>query len=183
MIKETPIEKLAKDNVDLVTFFNDHIAGCKPGVGKLVRATVCPFHDDTDPSFHYWEKIHGFRCFGCGVTGDVIKLYQLYCEQYLGKKYTRVEAAKALLDMYKIEYGEIENAESANIFEQYRNEYIKRGTFRPKRGMMDINQFREQNREIMNIEDIDERIAYYNILDRRAALVIAGYVENSGTER
>ena len=49
--------------------------------------------------------------------------------------------------------------------------------------MMDINQFREQNRKIMNIEDIDERIAYYNILDRRAALVIAGYVENSGTER
>jgi hypothetical protein len=39
----------------------------------------CPFHQDNDPSFHIFED--GFKCFGCGESGDSItfisKLYNL----------------------------------------------------------------------------------------------------------
>lgn len=30
----------------------------------------CPFHNDSNPSFHVYHEDNKFKCFGCGVTGD-----------------------------------------------------------------------------------------------------------------
>ncbi len=40
--------------------------------------TSCPMpnHDDSNPSFGVNEESNLYNCFGCGVTGDVIKLVQ-----------------------------------------------------------------------------------------------------------
>ena len=184
-MKETPIEKLAKEKVDFIDYFNNHIAGCKPGVGKLGKATICPFHDDTDPSFHYWDKIKGFRCFGCGATGDVIRAYQLHSKLYHNRVYSRVAAAKALLDMYKIDYSALEEDvtdKEKSIFELYKKEYLELTDFRPKKGVMTLIEFKYHNHNIINDmedEDIEVRIQYFDILDRRAALVLGDYVENT----
>ena len=37
--------------------------------------TLCPFHDEKTPSFTLTEG-KGFKCFGCGISGGSIKLYQ-----------------------------------------------------------------------------------------------------------
>jgi len=44
---------------------------------------VCPFHDDRNPSLHVYED-GGFKCFGCGVAGDVLDFvgYYLFGPQY-----------------------------------------------------------------------------------------------------
>ena len=38
----------------------------------------CPFHDDTKPSFSVSAKGQYFHCFGCGISGDVIRFLELY---------------------------------------------------------------------------------------------------------
>jgi DNA primase len=38
---------------------------------------LCPFHGEKTPSFHVFDK-GNFKCFGCGVGGDVIKFVELY---------------------------------------------------------------------------------------------------------
>lgn len=38
---------------------------------------LCPFHGEKTPSFHVYDK-GLFKCYGCGVGGDVIKFIELY---------------------------------------------------------------------------------------------------------
>jgi DNA primase len=38
---------------------------------------LCPFHGEKTPSFHVYDK-GLFKCYGCGVGGDVIKFVELY---------------------------------------------------------------------------------------------------------
>ena len=39
---------------------------------------LCPFHGEKTPSFHVYGDKGFFKCFGCGVGGDVIKFVELY---------------------------------------------------------------------------------------------------------
>ena len=39
---------------------------------------ICPFHNDTDASFHVYESEPHFHCYGCGAHGDIIKFYEMY---------------------------------------------------------------------------------------------------------
>lgn len=38
---------------------------------------LCPFHADRNPSFYVFRDIQRFKCFGCGVNGDVFDYWQL----------------------------------------------------------------------------------------------------------
>lgn len=44
--------------------------------GRVHRAR-CPFHQEKTPSFTVWADSQNFKCFGCGVGGDVFKFIQL----------------------------------------------------------------------------------------------------------
>jgi DNA primase len=39
---------------------------------------LCPFHGEKTPSFNVNEERRTFKCFGCGLGGDVIKFIELY---------------------------------------------------------------------------------------------------------
>lgn len=42
------------------------------------RKTICPFHEDTNPSLAVHIEKGAFKCFSCGAKGgDVIAFYQL----------------------------------------------------------------------------------------------------------
>ena len=55
-------------------------------VGRLVHlrhsgkswSGLCPFHKETDGSFHVYEDSAHFICFGCGAKGDIITFYEKY---------------------------------------------------------------------------------------------------------
>jgi DNA primase len=51
---------------------------------------LCPFHGEKTPSFNVNEDRRTFKCFGCGVGGDVIKFIELY------EKITFPEAVRQL---------------------------------------------------------------------------------------
>lgn len=64
---------------------------------KLERSGVnfkacCPFHSEKTPSFFVQEQIQRYRCFGCGVSGDVIDFVQNY------ESISFYEALKSLAD-------------------------------------------------------------------------------------
>ena len=39
--------------------------------GKSLKG-ICPFHPDKNPSFFVWPESNRWKCFGCGLGGDVI---------------------------------------------------------------------------------------------------------------
>lgn len=46
----------------------------RAGTGKHVG--LCPFHNEKTPSFSVDDRFQSFRCFGCGVHGDIIGYVQ-----------------------------------------------------------------------------------------------------------
>jgi len=46
--------------------------------GKTARRQffLCPLHDESTASFCWYKKQNKWWCFGCGIGGDVIDLYQ-----------------------------------------------------------------------------------------------------------
>lgn len=48
--------------------------GLKP-MGKRLR--VCPFHADSSPSLSLNDELALFKCFGCEVSGNIIKFYAM----------------------------------------------------------------------------------------------------------
>ncbi|MEE9443221.1 MAG: CHC2 zinc finger domain-containing protein [candidate division Zixibacteria bacterium] len=52
-------------------------------IGQHVRLDsrlwgLCPFHKDNNPSFHVHKAGQFFKCFGCGIGGDVFKFLILF---------------------------------------------------------------------------------------------------------
>ena len=57
--------EIVKDSVDIVDVAKHY------GISvNRYKKVLCPFHNDTNPSMSF--KRQGFRCFACGVHGDVI---------------------------------------------------------------------------------------------------------------
>ena len=42
--------------------------------GSNLMTGICPFHEDTDPSFTIYLNSNSFYCFGCHIGGDSIAL-------------------------------------------------------------------------------------------------------------
>ncbi|MGL5440683.1 MAG: DNA primase [Filifactoraceae bacterium] len=64
-----------KDKNNIVDVIRSYI-GLTGGNGRY--KAVCPFHNEKTPSFSVNETLQLFKCFGCGVGGDVIKFVQDY---------------------------------------------------------------------------------------------------------
>ncbi len=68
-------EKLSelKNAVDIVEVISEYLPLKK--AGKRYKA-LCPFHPDTAPSFYVSGDRQSYKCFGCGMSGDVISFLQ-----------------------------------------------------------------------------------------------------------
>lgn len=62
-----------KDAVDPVALISSYVPLQRRGTRHVGR---CPFHDDRTPSFHVSPEGF-FKCFGCGVGGDVLRFVEL----------------------------------------------------------------------------------------------------------
>jgi DNA primase len=59
--------------IDIASFIGEYVPLRKRG-NDLVG--LCPFHNEKTPSFHVHPDRGFFKCFGCGVAGDVISFIQ-----------------------------------------------------------------------------------------------------------
>lgn len=102
---------------NLFDYYDRFIKPLKPefqkyslGTSKLV---LCWFkdHEDVNPSMGFINDRHHkggkiYHCFGCGRTGNVIRLHQIIQAQYYDKKITEEEACKELAQLFNIPLGE-----------------------------------------------------------------------------
>ncbi len=83
-----------KESVDIVDFIGSKISLKR--VGRNYKA-LCPFHNEKTPSFYVSPNLKMFHCFGCGISGDVIKFVQEY------EKLSFIDAIKFLAEYAHIE--------------------------------------------------------------------------------
>jgi hypothetical protein len=50
-------------------------------VGRVYQG-LCPFHEETNPSFTVYPNTNTFHCFGCGITGDWRRFLELIDPHY-----------------------------------------------------------------------------------------------------
>ncbi len=68
------------------------------GNGRLLAHCVAPDHEDRTPSMTVYTDSQRFRCYGCGLHGDVLDL-----ERVAGRHLEVWTAVQALADRYGVE--------------------------------------------------------------------------------
>lgn len=81
--------------IDIVNELAKHITLTRKGQSYV---SLCPFHDDSNPSMNISSHKQIFKCFVCGEGGDVVKFVSKF------KKITYTDALKYLLNEYNISY-------------------------------------------------------------------------------
>jgi len=71
--KDINIVEQIKDRVDTVETIRRVVSLRRSGKSW---SGLCPFHKETDGSFHVYEDSGNYICFGCGAKGDVITFYE-----------------------------------------------------------------------------------------------------------
>jgi DNA primase len=83
-----------KDSVDIVSVVGRYVRLKKAAASRWTG--LCPFHQERSPSFSVNAALNIYKCFGCGVAGDVIKFVQEI------ERLTFWEAAKLLAEQHGI---------------------------------------------------------------------------------
>ncbi len=60
--------KIIKEKITLVDFLNKDLKLIKSGSNYKA---LCPFHNEKTPSFTINPEKNSFKCFGCGIAGDI----------------------------------------------------------------------------------------------------------------
>lgn len=96
MIDRQTVDKIT-DAVNIVDVVSDFISLRKAGTSYK---GLCPFHDDTTPSFSVSPVKGVYKCFACGAAGNAVKFVMQY------EQMTYWEALRWLAKKYNIEVKE-----------------------------------------------------------------------------
>jgi DNA primase len=98
-----------KAQTDLVAVVNEVTPLRKAGASWK---GLCPFHQEKTPSFNVHPDKGFFKCFGCGVGGDVVKFVEL-CQKVPFPEAVRLLATRAGMTVPETEGGPDERAAAA----------------------------------------------------------------------
>lgn len=103
-----PIQEI-KDKADILELISETIPVKRAGASYLA---LCPFHNDSKPSMHISSSKGIFKCFACGMGGDVFKFWS----EYYQKDFK--ETLKDLASKYDVQLQEFNEtkAEEKNLF-------------------------------------------------------------------
>lgn len=164
-------------NVDLVHFYNTYITTLAPIFKPMaVRAGLCPFHKETDPSFHAHKAKRFYHCFGCGYTGDVIAVFTQLQYNYTGKKIDEKEAIQLLANMYNISlYPEEESSSNMDIFDMAKKMLVGKSYMEEYTGEITLVKYTKLNNSIMqNNLPFDTKIKQLGELDIQLSAYLMG---------
>jgi DNA primase len=68
------VEQL-KSSIDIVKVIGEYVRLKRTGSTSNYKG-LCPFHQEKSPSFNVNQSRQFYKCFGCGVGGDVLKFVQ-----------------------------------------------------------------------------------------------------------
>jgi DNA primase len=81
MKKLARIEDVVSEYITLIPIAKNRLRG------------LCPFHDDSNPSFTVYIDTQSFYCFGCGIGGNVINFL---------KKIKNIDSAQAIRELKRM---------------------------------------------------------------------------------
>ncbi len=87
-VKTIPIEQVAAEYGEFKL----------QGAGRLLGRCVMPDHTDRTPSMTIYTEAGRWKCYGCGIGGDVVDL-----EEMAGRHLEAWTAVRALADRYGVE--------------------------------------------------------------------------------
>ena len=150
-------EQKIVDNVSIPQYYNDNIVPNKQGFRPISAerpSGICPFHSDTDPSFHFWKEKKAFHCFGCKTSGNVIRMHILWQKEFHKRYVDKNTAVKELAQMYgvELEVDETGEAKVESVFDIAKRktasaQYESNGMDGDK---MSIVKFRTFNNQVKN---------------------------------
>lgn len=108
------------NNISIVDEISEYVQLKKKGQNYI---GICPFHNDNNPSFTVNEEKKIFKCFVCGVGGNVIKFNQMINE------YNTVQAVISLGKKYNIDVTSFQRTNQNNpLYNEKLSTYIKLNT-------------------------------------------------------
>lgn len=176
------IEKQVVEKLDIPTYFNDHLVGTKKGVTPINdynAGSICPFHDENESSFRYTAVKRIFKCFGCGVAGDIIALHRLTEKRFHNRVISKYDACVELNNLYNlgIDCTISEEERHKSVFESCRAKI----TPKPASAGLCLSVLVHQNnraiRDASNVE-MQDLIDMYTMVDSMAALYYARGVQH-----
>lgn len=182
------IQELELENrIPIDAYFNKYVVGKKKGVRELSDAqttSICPFHDENDPSMHYWVSRKMIHCFGCGVTANIVSLHQLVQRRFYGNIMDRPTAMNDLIRLYGLQTVikdavAVEEAEMS-VFDKCRAELTDRMNRVSTPDTFTISRYRTLNNNIMNMPVKPEvKIREFENIDLLACLEVGDLVEHN----
>jgi DNA primase len=98
---------------DIVSIVRETVQLKKSGAGMT---GLCPFHREKTPSFHVNPEKQIFKCFGCGVGGDVFSFIMKTDGLGFGEA-LRLLAERANIQLPQREYDPAEKGEKTRLYE------------------------------------------------------------------
>ena len=87
--------EIINNKTNIVDIINEYIKVEKKGANYWA---LCPFHDDVNPSMSISFEKKIFKCFSCGVGGNVVHFLQRF------KNISFIESIKLICEQYSIDY-------------------------------------------------------------------------------
>ncbi len=126
MIDRQTVDKII-DATNIVDVVSDFISLRKAGTSYK---GLCPFHDDTTPSFSVSPVKGVYKCFSCGAAGNAVKFVMQYEQmtywealKWLGKKYNIEVKEREMTSEEKLQASE---RESMLIVSEWASSYFQR---------------------------------------------------------
>lgn len=185
--EKSPVVMELEKRVPIDDYFNKYLQPANKRLNIISEAnprSCCPFHDEKDPSFAYWASKKRFHCFGCGVSGDIVRLHQLRSFYYEHRRLTNEEAANELIGMYQL-YDipeavakQEEVTGPAGKIRAIRKKVIETYDSGFSNEALTLARYEKMQNNIAGVTDMDSQVKMYNELDMMTCLVMARVVDN-----
>ena len=147
-------EQRVIDGVSIPQYFNEKIVPYNSNFRKISAerpSSICPFHTDTDPSFHYWKDNKMFMCFGCHAAGNVVGMHMRWEKQKSNRIIDRNTAIRELAEMYGIELEVDEKGQmkTESVFDIAKKN-LSIGNSGEKKEELTVSEFRTFNNQLKN---------------------------------
>lgn len=166
------VRAMINHKINLADYYNSYVFPLAKGLTQISRShtgSICPFHKERDPSFRYYADSNRFKCFGCGLAGDVVRLHQLAERHYKYRKLTDEDAIKELIQLYNLDIDLEKLIGETNPFQECRE---KLDVSHSNNAYSMVKLF-DRNRRIIKSTalNIDERIKAFNDIDDMAVVI------------
>jgi hypothetical protein len=135
---------------------------------------LCPFHKDTDPSFHDWKKKGIFHCFGCGFGGDVVATHMQLRRQYFSESLKVEKAVEQLAALFKIELDVDTGFVVQSPFDRAKSLMFDKKTYVIPRDTLSLAEFRKNNNKVKRSTlPLNVKVQNFEMLDLVASVALS----------